>query len=278
MKFLVVGDEMVDRYWIGRVLRLNPEKHSAPLLNYSEVVDRPGGAANVAANVEALGAEVVLVSQRSGAVVKNRLLDESDGVVARFDLDSECQPINLAKLVEAADGCCAVIVSDYGKGAIDQHVVDQIKALDLPTFADVKVRPDRWVEWAEVMFPNEGEYFAHRSDYRWSKTCVVKCGESGAKLFSRGLQDPEPFPSRASKVVNVAGAGDTVTAVYSAAYMAMGLSFGANHRLKVPLHMAMEFAAVAVANPLTCAPKPSQVYPDSNFGQYRREILEELKK
>ena len=278
MKFLVVGDQMVDRYWIGNICRLNPERHSAPLVNYHRIVDRPGGAANVAANIEAMGAEVALVSQGAGAIVKNRLLDEHDGVVARFDQDNECQPISPNKIVEAADGCCAVVVSDYGKGAIDQYVVDQVKALDLPTFADVKVRPDRWSQWCEAMFPNEHEYAMHKDDYRWSRLVVIKCGARGAKILQRGVQLDGLYPSHAARVKNVAGAGDTTVAVYAAAYMALGLKVSQQSRLTCPLSMAMEFAGIAVASLLTSAPTFDEVYGKEDMGPYRREIMEELRK
>ena len=278
MKFLVVGDQMVDRYWKGRIVRLNPERHSAPLLNYQEVVDRPGGAANVAANLEAMGAEVVLVSQRAGAIVKNRLLDEYDGVVARFDQDNECQPISPNKIVEAADGCCAVIVSDYGKGAIDQYVVDQVKALDLPTFADVKVRPDRWSQWCEVMFPNEHEYAMHKDDYRWSRLVVIKCGARGAKVLQRGMQLDGMVAPQANCVKNVAGAGDTVVAAYVASYMALGLTKPPEYRTKFSLRLSMEFAAAAVAEPLTAAPTFADVYGPCTWGEQVEWIAAELRK
>jgi D-beta-D-heptose 7-phosphate kinase/D-beta-D-heptose 1-phosphate adenosyltransferase len=278
MKFLVVGDQMVDRYWRGQVVRLNPEKHSAPLLNYRDIVDRPGGAANVAANVEAMGAEVVLVSQRAGAIVKNRLLDEHDGVVARFDQDNECQPISPNKIVEAADGCCAVIVSDYGKGAINQAVADQVKLLDLPTFVDTKMRPDRWVEWTECLFPNEREFLLHKSDYQKARQVVMKCGARGAKVIQRGMQLDGMVAPNVKCVRNVAGAGDTVVAAYVASYMALGLTKPPEYRTKFSLRLAMDFAGAAVAEPLTAAPTFADVYGPCTWGEQVEWIAAELRK
>lgn len=260
MKFLVVGDSMVDRYWIGEIARLNPEKHSAPLLRHRATVDRLGGAANVASNIRAMGAEAVLVGQSEGVIVKNRLYDSEDGILARFDYEEECKPAADEKILESAKDCCAVIVSDYGKGAIDDRVADKINGLCLPTFADVKVRPDRWAPWCEVMFPNLLEYEAHVDDYRWAGLVLVKCGPRGAKILQRGIQRSPTLPSKARFVTNPAGAGDTILASYVAAYMALGLTRPLDQRSDLSLRMAMDFAGAAVEQPFTEAPTFDLVY------------------
>ena len=54
-RVLVVGDVMLDRYWFGDVTRISPEA-PVPVLKVSRVDERPGGAANVARNIAALGA------------------------------------------------------------------------------------------------------------------------------------------------------------------------------------------------------------------------------
>jgi len=62
-RVLVVGDVMLDRYWYGDKLRVSDE---APVLivkiEDDRTVEMPGGAANVAANAAALGANVALLS------------------------------------------------------------------------------------------------------------------------------------------------------------------------------------------------------------------------
>ena len=58
---LVVGDVMIDRYLRGTVTRISPEA-PVPVLNYRATDNRLGGAANVALNLRALGAEVHLLS------------------------------------------------------------------------------------------------------------------------------------------------------------------------------------------------------------------------
>ena len=57
---LVMGDVMLDRYWHGDNVRMSPEA-PVPVVQVDVCEDRPGGAANVALNVVALGAGCVLI-------------------------------------------------------------------------------------------------------------------------------------------------------------------------------------------------------------------------
>src|SRR5215212_2067330 len=58
---LVIGDVMLDIFERGRAVRLAPDA-PAPIITDVRVTSSPGGAANVAANLAALGAEVTLLS------------------------------------------------------------------------------------------------------------------------------------------------------------------------------------------------------------------------
>jgi rfaE bifunctional protein kinase chain/domain len=61
LKVFVVGDAMLDNYWIGHIDRISPEA-PVPVVSVTQKDSRPGGAANVALNCNALGAEVYLFS------------------------------------------------------------------------------------------------------------------------------------------------------------------------------------------------------------------------
>src|SRR3569832_2398757 len=60
-KVLVIGDVLPDRFWFGDVNRISPEA-PVPVLKVSSVDERPGGAANVARNIAALGVLALLLS------------------------------------------------------------------------------------------------------------------------------------------------------------------------------------------------------------------------
>lgn len=248
MRILVLGDAMKDVYWIGTVKRLNPEKHSAPLVDVSLRTELPGGAGNVNRNLHTLGLHTTLVSG-SGMLEKNRLVDEF-GVVARFDQeDYEIEPIS-----EFPDGDFdAVVVSDYGKGSLN-YGANAIRKYKVPMFVDTKNVPSMWTSSAVCMFPNEKEHLKYLRDYNFARVCFVKRGWVGAEFMRLGVRS-ERIVSYAKKVVNVSGAGDSVMAGYVAAYMACK-KLGVEQRaaeLEAGV-FAMEMAAVAVANPLTHAP------------------------
>src|SRR5713101_8207208 len=150
-RLLVVGDAMLDRYWYGEVERISPE---APVpivrIDTKKEDERPGGAANVACNAAALGAQVTLLSvvgvDDPGARLENllkcprvRALLHHDRsvmttvklrVVARHQqlvrVDFETSPSHevlaskLADFEKKLPACDVVILSDYGKGGLKQ--------------------------------------------------------------------------------------------------------------------------------------------------------------
>lgn len=57
---VVIGDVMLDRYWFGDTSRISPEA-PVPIVKIDGTDNRPGGAANVALNITALGAKSCLL-------------------------------------------------------------------------------------------------------------------------------------------------------------------------------------------------------------------------
>ncbi|HEY7531018.1 MAG TPA: PfkB family carbohydrate kinase, partial [Gemmatimonadota bacterium] len=87
-RVVVFGDAMLDEYWWGRAERLSPEG-PVPVLALEERTLAPGGAANVARNVAALGGRPALVGaigdDREGAALRDALRDggvDAAGLVA----------------------------------------------------------------------------------------------------------------------------------------------------------------------------------------------------
>jgi rfaE bifunctional protein kinase chain/domain len=77
-RILVVGDVMLDRYWFGEVNRISPEA-PVPIVRVERREERLGGAANVARNAAALGAQVGLLGivgqDEAGESVERLLLN-----------------------------------------------------------------------------------------------------------------------------------------------------------------------------------------------------------
>ena len=57
---LIIGDIMLDRYVWGDVVRISPEA-PVPVVNVTRIESRLGGSANVALNIQSLGANPLLI-------------------------------------------------------------------------------------------------------------------------------------------------------------------------------------------------------------------------
>lgn len=146
-KLLVVGDVMLDRYWFGEVNRISPEA-PVPIVRVEKREERLGGAANVARNAVALGAQAALLGvigdDDAGDAVQ-RLLQESAihshlnrdaqistiiklRVIGRqqqlLRIDFEEKPSDLvlqdklARFQALLDDANIVVISDYAKGSL----------------------------------------------------------------------------------------------------------------------------------------------------------------
>lgn len=189
-KVLVVGDVMLDRYWFGDVERISPEA-PVPVLKVSRVEERPGGAANVARNVAALGAQCTLLSvvgeDEAGRQLE-KMLSEEHGVkamlhrdntiattvklraIARHQqllrMDFETQPsheVLRAKLADYWDHLQAsdlVLLSDYGKGGLT-HIAEMIRLArkaGRPVLVDPKGEDYTRYKGASLLTPNRSEF------------------------------------------------------------------------------------------------------------------------
>jgi D-glycero-beta-D-manno-heptose-7-phosphate kinase len=185
---LVVGDVMLDRYWFGDVERISPEAPVA-VAKISETEERPGGAANVARNVAALGAHATLLSV-TGDDEAGRTLEallERDGVTTSFLRDAaltttvklrvlarrqqllridferppshELLAAKLADYERLLDDVDVVVMSDYGKGGL-AHIatmIERARSRGIRVLIDPK--GEDWAKYrgANLLTPNLGE-------------------------------------------------------------------------------------------------------------------------
>ncbi len=160
-RVVVIGDVMLDQFIRGRVSRISPEA-PVPVVEFQQESFMPGGAANVARNLTALGAKTDLLSAVGcdAAADQLRSLLEGNGVgcrgllpaaarmttrkirliahqqqIARVDrenraeLDSNTTQRLLAAFKARLNQVDAVIVGDYGKGVVTQPLLDEVKRL-----------------------------------------------------------------------------------------------------------------------------------------------------
>jgi len=275
-RVLVIGDLMLDEYVWGRVSRISPEA-PVPVVEVIRESSYPGGAANVARNVReftpmvfvmgmvgedvhahklrkllgenGIGLEAVQNDGSFQTIVKTRIIARQQQVV-RVDrerpqpltMDAQNRCVNrVRELLPQLD---AVIFEDYGKGLLQQRIVDEVAAL---VRAEGKLvtadpNPHNRLIWRGItaVKPNRSEAFAaankpwHEPDSDplrdrdllvvgaellriWNPDhLLVTLGEQGMILFDKN-KPPFHVPSRAREVYDLSGAGDTAIALFTLA-------------------------------------------------------------
>lgn len=176
LNVLIIGDVMIDAYIWGAVERISPEA-PVPIVRATKRDYRLGGAANVALNIQALGANPILcavIGDDEGSIkFKERLIVNgiSDkGIVGSAErpttvktrvlsghhhmvrVDEETDRVlskneegELLERIEALlSECQVVIFEDYDKGVITKNIikktVEMAKAKNIPTVVDPKKR------------------------------------------------------------------------------------------------------------------------------------------
>ncbi|MCX7930198.1 MAG: D-glycero-beta-D-manno-heptose-7-phosphate kinase [Chlorobi bacterium] len=188
----VIGDLMLDHYYLGSVTRISPEA-PVPVVELERETCRLGGAANVAHNLRTLGAQVLLcgvVGNDSNGAELLRLADElgieTKGVITDAErpttvktrvignsqqllrLDREARAPIGARIVEhimsALDhtqGIAAVILEDYNKGVLTPAIIEQViewaRQRALPVLVDPKIDNFFAYRGATVFKPNQKE-------------------------------------------------------------------------------------------------------------------------
>ena len=189
-KILVVGDVMLDRYWFGDVSRISPEA-PVPVLKVERVDERPGGAANVARNIAALGAHATLLSvvgnDEAGSCLE-KLLRERRNLAALLHRDNSISTIIKLRAIARHQQLLridfetppshevlhaaledfraqmpladVVILSDYGKGGLT-HIAEMIRlarAANKPVLVDPKGDDYARYHGATMLTPNRSEF------------------------------------------------------------------------------------------------------------------------
>jgi rfaE bifunctional protein kinase chain/domain len=188
-RVLVVGDVMLDRYWFGDVSRISPEA-PVPVVKVDRTEERLGGAANVARNIAAVGAQAALLSvagrDEAADAIQSLLEAESisgqlhrdPGLATTIKLrvigrqqqllrvDFETEPGHEVLAAKLADfesrlpGSDAVILSDYGKGGLKhiERMIALARAAGKPVLVDPKGDDYDRYRGATLLTPNRSEF------------------------------------------------------------------------------------------------------------------------
>ena len=188
-RVVVVGDVMLDEYLKGEVSRISPEA-PVPVLEVKSHEYTLGGAANAAANIQALGGATTLIGvvgrDDTATVVREHLAQL--GIAASLVVDADRPTIQKTRLVaqgqqivrvdrerrgpvseaigqalrsaveEAVPGAQALVLSDYAKGVVTaelaQHAIRAARAVGVPVIVDPKQRSFAGYAGATLITPN----------------------------------------------------------------------------------------------------------------------------
>ncbi|MFA6279985.1 MAG: D-glycero-beta-D-manno-heptose-7-phosphate kinase [Bdellovibrionales bacterium] len=274
-RVLCVGDVMLDRFIYGEVDRISPEA-PIPVLRIKRELLAMGGSGNVVRNLATMGGNVDMVAvighdqaghdlaaqmEAMNRITPHLLTDASrpTTIKTRYIAGSQqllradredAAPLStlmeeqlLARAQSVIDGCQIVILSDYAKGVLTNHVVREIITLcrehGKPILIDPKGRDFGRYHGATMLTPNrkelaeatglpittidEAEAAARKLIIDFDIGGVLaKLGGDGVCLVMKD-KPARHFHTVTKEVFDVSGAGDTVIATMAMA-MAGGLS------------------------------------------------------
>jgi len=288
-KILVIGDLMVDKYLWGECTRVSPEA-PVQVINVKKETKVLGGAGNVAHNLVTLGANVEVLSIIGGCEISNELrklfkeinlshnflIEQKDRVtskktriisahqqVIRYDIESdedidktsEHSLIDLYKSI--INDFDLVILSDYGKGVITNHVAQELikiaNSLNIKVIVDPKGSDYSKYTSAYLLTPNKKEAseatgidisdkkslkdaLSYLKDFCKLRTSLITLSEDGIAIFDDKFRS---HPTVAREVFDVTGAGDTVIA-------ALGYALAAKQDIDSAVILANLAAGVVV--------------------------------
>lgn len=239
---MVLGDAMVDEYWEGDVSRISPEG-PVPVLRVLRTERREGAAANVAANVRAMGAQCLTEYGSGEPVLKIRAVARHQQML-RLDFDH--RQVAIEKSLPFTPRS-VVIFSDYGKGSLE-HVgclIVRAKIAGCTVLVDPKGYDYERYRYADVVKPNLEEMRVMVGGWKDEADLERKAQELRRKADIRALlltraaagmtlytdTGSDHIESVAREVYDVTGAGDTAIAA-----LAVALSRGST------LHQAARYA------------------------------------
>lgn len=193
---LIIGDVMVDAYAWGNVDRISPEA-PVPILSCDNRENRLGGAANVARNLNSLGATPILcsvigddhkgqiflnllkqinqdtsgilISKHRRTTVKTRFISNNQHMIRideedTHELSQEIEEKFIAHIqsIVKNNNIHAIIFEDYDKGVITHNIIQEITSLanskNIPTLVDPKRRHFIHYENVTLFKPNFKEF------------------------------------------------------------------------------------------------------------------------
>ncbi len=295
---------MLDRFAYGDIERISPEA-PVPVLRLTRTMEMLGGSGNVANNIAALGGKAVLVgllgsdpaadtvrgivgrtpgivgrlivTPRRPTVCKTRYVASGQQVVrtddeSRLAIDATEEDALIAGMEAVAGSVQAIVLSDYGKGAVSDAVIASAvragRVHGIPVFVDPKSEDFARYQGVTCLTPNLKELAAASRMPVGDEASVIAAArivmaQAGAAAIlvtrsEKGMILVEAggavtvTPARAREVFDVSGAGDTAIAT-------LALAHASGRSLAHAVPIANAAAGVVVSKAGTATPHIAEV-------------------
>ncbi|HEY8554643.1 MAG TPA: D-glycero-beta-D-manno-heptose-7-phosphate kinase [Burkholderiales bacterium] len=297
-RVLVVGDAMLDRYWHGGVERISPEA-PVPVVAVTRSDERPGGAANVARNVRALGAHCRLLSitgddpeadtlerllhaehiectlyrdKLINTTVKLRVISRNQQLI-RIDFESPASKDARARLLDNylahVRDYDVVIVSDYGKGGLGyvQEMITAARTAGVPVVVDPKGDDYSGYRGATLITPNRKEFeqvagrFRDNAELERKAAAMAGSLELGGVLVTRG-EEGMSLVERSGRVLHLPARAREVfdvTGAGDSVIASIGCAYAAGGAVEDALALANVAAGIVVGKLGAAVATPEEI-------------------
>ena len=287
LKILVIGDLMLDQYWIGNVHRISPEA-PVPILSSIKEKINLGGAANVALNCKSLGANVkvlgicgkdkygsklkFLMSKNKisyelieckdlNTILKLRLTSQNQQLV-RVDFENKFNKKSAIALysifLKNIDFADIIIISDYNKGSLlnIKKIIESAKLKQKKVIVDPKGNDFDKYFGADIITPNFFEFEKIVGKCR-KENDIVKKGQDLIKkldlknlLITRGDKGMTLLGNKGeiNKLDAIKKQVFDVTGAGDTVVASLGVFWGSNFSIETSTFCANLAASVVVGN------------------------------
>ncbi len=197
---------------------------------------------------EGISSETVFTIKERPTTTKVRVIADSQHVVridkeVKSDIDKETENLIVSFLEDRANDIDGIILQDYNKGVLTKSLIKRVTALAKRKEILITVDPKfkNFFEYKNVTLfkPNRSETeqaygikIENDDDLRnagfrllndlQSESVLLTLSEDGIALFEKGKSDFRRVPTKARKVSDVSGAGDTVISTLTLALASGG--------------------------------------------------------
>lgn len=216
-KILVIGESCVDVFVYGISERKSPEGNAPVFLPKNETYS-DGMSYNVSNNLAAMGNDVDIITNYEEIVKRRYVNIDTNELYLRVDEHDRVNRFNISELPTYIKDYKAILISDYDKGYLSESDIEYISTIHPFVVIDTKKKLGLWarnikfIKLNRLEYKSNKEYIKENKHWLKEKLLITK-DKDGVEWNGK------TFPSQATTVVDVSGAGDTFIAGFLSEYL-----------------------------------------------------------